>query len=140
MQYYYGDGNLLRALDEAEFWKHQEIEHTQVVKMTTPGLEANFVKLLDEYKEAASKAHGYLVKYVESAVRSGGNLTNEIKAEAEKLIVNCVRQSEKFVAILTEILNKSTAAKGSAASQTVINHIIREAQYFIGIDQLFTKQ
>jgi hypothetical protein len=32
MQFYYGDRNLLRVLDEIEFWKRQEAGHTVVIR------------------------------------------------------------------------------------------------------------
>jgi hypothetical protein len=36
MQFYYGQQMPLRILDEAEFWKHQEEEHTVVIRELTP--------------------------------------------------------------------------------------------------------
>lgn len=32
MQFYYGNQMPLRVLDECEFWKHQEEEHTVVIR------------------------------------------------------------------------------------------------------------
>lgn len=39
MQFYYGQHMPLRILDEAEFWKHQEEEHTVVIRELVTGLE-----------------------------------------------------------------------------------------------------
>lgn len=43
IQYYYGYKNLLRVLDEVEFWKRQETEHTVVIREIAPDLEARYV-------------------------------------------------------------------------------------------------
>ena len=50
MQYYYGEKNLLRALDEAEFWKHQEKEHAGLIPAVTQGLEPEYVQQLQQYE------------------------------------------------------------------------------------------
>lgn len=46
MQFYYGQQMPLRILDEAEFWKHQEEEHTVVISELVPDLEQPFVDAL----------------------------------------------------------------------------------------------
>lgn len=44
MQFYYDDKMPLHILDEGEFWKHQEAEHTQVITALTPNLEPHAPK------------------------------------------------------------------------------------------------
>lgn len=51
MRFFYGDKNILRALEEAQFWKHQESEHTDVIMEVVPDLEDEYVTKLEEYKE-----------------------------------------------------------------------------------------
>lgn len=46
MQYYYGNQMPLRVLDEAEFWKHQEEEHTIVIRELVRNLEQKYVEAL----------------------------------------------------------------------------------------------
>nr|WP_027417925.1 DUF2935 domain-containing protein [Aneurinibacillus terranovensis] len=42
MQFYYGDKMPLRILDEIEFWKQQEAEHTVVIRELVSNLEGEF--------------------------------------------------------------------------------------------------
>ena len=136
MQYYYGDKNVLRALDEAEFWKRQEIEHTSVIQLVTPNLEDRYVTGLNGFELQFSKMYAELVKYVESAVRSRGELTSGLYNEMAMAVKMSIQLSAEFVEYLNTMLGQSRSVQGNASSQTVINHIIRESQYFIGIDQL----
>jgi hypothetical protein len=46
MQFYYGQQMPLRILDEAEFWKHQEEEHTVVIRELVAGLESSYIEAL----------------------------------------------------------------------------------------------
>ena len=39
MRFYYGDKTPLRVLDEIEFWKQQESEHTVVILQIVDDLE-----------------------------------------------------------------------------------------------------
>jgi len=48
MQFYYGNQMPLRVLDEAEFWKHQEEEHTVVIRELVKDLEQKYVEALKE--------------------------------------------------------------------------------------------
>lgn len=136
MQFYYGKQNLLRALDEAEFWIHQQAEHTTVIQLVTPGLETEFAKRLKEFERDFNSTHSELIKYTESVVRSIGMFRNNLRVEMINLINQSILQSEQFNELLGKVLQKSEAVQKSTSSQIVINHIIRESQYFIGIDQL----
>jgi hypothetical protein len=136
MQFYYGAQNILRALDEAEFWKHQEAEHADLIPIVTPNLEEPYVKMLAQFGREMRKLNEETVKYVESIVRSEGAVSPELKAQMLELITLCVEQSKKFVDFLEELLISSRAVRANPSSVAVIHHIIRESQYFIGIAQL----
>ncbi|KAF1084483.1 hypothetical protein SPSYN_02261 [Sporotomaculum syntrophicum] len=43
-------------LDETEFWKRQEAEHTVVILQTVPNLKAHYVQLLQEWVDIAGQA------------------------------------------------------------------------------------
>ena len=49
MQFYYGNKMVHRVLDEAEFWKQQEAEHTVVIREVVPNLEQRFVRQLEQF-------------------------------------------------------------------------------------------
>jgi len=136
MQYYYGDKNLLRALDEAEFWMRQSAEHTDVIPAVTPNLEKDFSDMLKEFGGLFNNIHNNLVKCVESVVRSKGNPGAKLNGEITEWIEYSVKITEGFVTFLNDVLSASKAVKENATSQTVINHIIRESEYYAGIAQL----
>lgn len=136
MQFYYGEKNLLRALDEAEFWKHQEAEHTTVIQVATPNLEIIYVEKLKKFEKEFNITYGKLVRYIQSVIRSKGDIDRELKVQ----ILDCIRysicQSKHFIEFLEMMLGQSKAVQKNIIAQTVINHIVRESQYFIGIEQL----
>ena len=136
MQFYYGEQNILRALDEAEFWKHQEVEHAGLIPAVTPNLEAQYVQRLEEFGIELKNMNAEAVKYIASITRSKGRVSREVKMQMLNLIKRCVEQSKNFVEFMNGMLKNSHAVKESQISQTVIHHMIRESQYFIGIDQL----
>ena len=70
MQYYYGEQNILRALDEAEFWKHQEAEHTTVIIIAANGLEQQYVHQLNDFKLEFDRLYSMLVRSIESVTIS----------------------------------------------------------------------
>jgi len=136
VQFYYGVQNVLRALDEAEFWKHQEAEHAGLIPAVTPNLEHQYVKRLEQLGVELYHMNAEAVKYIESATRSRGMVNRGLKTQMLNLVSQCVEQSKVFVGLMEEMLQNSHAVRASQVSQTVIHHMIRESQYFIGIDQL----
>lgn len=136
MRFYYGEQNILRTLDEAEFWKHQETEHAAMVPVVTPGLEHRYIQKLEQFVSELSAMHAEVVKYAESATRSRGMVSRDMRARMFELVKKCIEQSEAFTEFLEEMLQNSNAVRSNQASQTVIHHQIRESKYFIGIDQL----
>jgi len=136
MQFYYGSQNILRALDECEFWKHQEAEHADLIPVVTPGLEPQYIQALEQFSIELSQMNSEAVKYVESVIRSKGAVSQELKMQMFDLVKRCVEQSERFVKFMGEILQNSQAVRSNQASKSVIHHMIRESQYFIGIAQL----
>ncbi len=133
MQYYYGDKTFLRVLDEAEFWKHQESEHTVVIRKIASGLEDKYVKQLQDWKLALSQAQATAVKYIEAVIRSGSYISPQLEQQIVQFINFCIRQSQDFIIFLNLISSKSTAIRDNPVATTVVDHIRRESEYFIGI-------
>ena len=136
MQYYYGEKNIVRALDEAEFWKHQEKEHAGLIPAVTPNLEPQYIQKLEQFGIALGFMNAEAVKYTASITRSRGAVPRELRVQMLDFIRLCVEQSQDFTALMTKMLEDSQAVRENQTSQTVIHHMIRESQYFIGIDQL----
>lgn len=131
MQYYYGDYMILRLLDEAEFWKRQEKEHTVVIRQITKDLEPKYVEALKKWEEAFAETEGKLVRMVEAIIRSKNVSPND--QGMIELIKFSAYQSNQFVAFLNDMVKNSKAVSNDIVAVTVINHIRRESEYFIGI-------
>ena len=138
MRFYYGEQNILRALDETEFWKQQESEHAGLIIKITPGLEPQYTAKLEQLGTELHLMNAEAVKYIESVIRSKGMLNKNIQAQIPVFLKKCVEQSKKFVGLMNEMLEHSHTVKENETSQTVIHHMIRESECYIGIVQLIT--
>ncbi|MBS4215317.1 DUF2935 domain-containing protein [Neobacillus rhizophilus] len=135
MQFYYGQQMPLRILDEAEFWKHQEEEHTVVIRELVRGLEPEFMDALKKWEAALAETHQQVVRYIETVIRSGANVTNELHQHVIQLVSYCLQESLSFIRLCEQIKNESAAVSGNPTAKVVLVHIIRESEYFTGIAQ-----
>ncbi|MBA2872501.1 tRNA U34 5-methylaminomethyl-2-thiouridine-forming methyltransferase MnmC [Anoxybacillus calidus] len=135
MQFYYGEQMPLRILDEAEFWKHQEEEHTVVIRELVAGLEEPFVEALKKWEEVLSATHQQVVRYIESVIRSSYYIPAQLYQQVLQLISYCLQQSLDFIKLCQQIKTESAAVSKNSTAKVVLNHIIRESEYFVGIAQ-----
>ncbi|WP_312469922.1 DUF2935 domain-containing protein [Neobacillus sp.] len=135
MQFYYGPQMPLRILDEAEFWKHQEEEHTVVIRELVTGLEPEFVDALKKWEQALGETHQQVVRFIESVIRSGSQVSDQLHQQVLQLVSYCLEQSEAFIQLCEQIKTLSVAVSSNPTAKVVLNHIIRESEYFIGIAQ-----
>lgn len=135
MQFYYGNQMPLRILDETEFWKHQEEEHTVVIRELVAGLEEPFVKALEEWEQVLADTHQTTVRFIESVIRSGNVVSPALQQEVMNLVRYSLDQSLQFIQFCQHLKTASVPIKQNPTAITVINHIIRESEYFIGIAQ-----
>ncbi|AMA72883.1 DUF2935 domain-containing protein [Aneurinibacillus thermoaerophilus] len=133
MQFYYGEKMPLRILDEGEFWKLQEAEHTQVIRALVPNLEPVFVQALQGWEQAFSQTQAAFVRYIERVVRLGHRVDSMVYNEIMQLVCCALGQSHQFVQLLNQLGTESSALKNNPTAITVLNHIRRESEYFIGI-------
>lgn len=133
MQFYYGPQMPLRILDEAEFWKHQEEEHTVVIRELLPDLENKYVDALKTWENALAETHQKIVQFIEALSRSGNYIPAVLYQEVLKLTEFCFKQSNDFIALCRQIKEQSKAVEGNPIAVAVLDHIIRESEYFIGI-------
>lgn len=133
MQFYYGPQMPLRILDEAEFWKHQEEEHTVVIRELVTGLETEYVEALLEWEKALSKTHQQVVSFIESVIRSGYYVPVQLYQQVLQLVTYCLEESERFIELCRQIKNESAVVAKNQTAVVVLDHIIRESEYFIGI-------
>ncbi|MDD4088770.1 MAG: DUF2935 domain-containing protein [Tissierellia bacterium] len=137
MRFFYGENNILRALEEAEFWKHQESEHTDVIMEVVPDLEDEYVQKLEEYKEIFNSTRARTVQYMESAVNCHNTLSPEMQQNIINIINLAIRQSQVFIDFLSMLLRDSEAVSNNPTAVVVLNHIRRESEYFVGIVTAF---
>lgn len=137
MRFCYGDKNTLRVLEEAEFWKRQEGEHTQVILEVATGLEENYVNQLKEFQEIFNSTEAIALQYIEMLINSKNVITPIMHHEIMQLINLTIQQSKSFVDFLGNMIRDSTAVKNNPIAIVVINHIRRESEYYIGIAKAF---
>lgn len=135
MQFYYGEKNLCRAIDETEFWKHQEAEHTTVIRQLVPNLEPRYVEELKQYEEQFHKAEETATQFTELLVRSRCAVSPALQQQIIQFIEFTLLQSQQWIMFLNQMLAESQAVSANPVAQVVIHHIIRESEYYIGIAQ-----
>lgn len=130
----YGPFLPVRILEEIRFWKEQEAEHTEVIQAIIPGLEEGFVKLLNEWKDVFTSTYEAADQLLQYGITSKEAACDpELIRETEKLLDASFRQSAEFIRQLYYILDQSKAAKSVPLAKTVLLHIIRESEYFLGV-------
>ncbi|WP_174614897.1 DUF2935 domain-containing protein [Virgibacillus ihumii] len=135
MQYYYGSQMPLRVLDEAEFWKMQESEHTVVMRELMPNLEQEYVDALKHWEEVLNTTHQHVKRFIESVVRSKNKVAPALYQQVLDLVSFCLQESVAFIQFCRQVKTESEAAANNQTAKVVINHIIDESEYFIGIAQ-----
>lgn len=133
MQFFYGEKMFCRVLDETEFWKRQESEHTVVIRNIVPGLEEEYVRQLQNWELALSQTQATAERYLEAVNRSGSCISPQLRRQILEFINCSICQSQEFVQFLNLISFRSAAVRDNPVALTVIDHIRRESEYFIGI-------
>lgn len=126
---------LLRVLDEVEFWKRQETEHTDVIRTFAPDLEAEFVEMLKQWKQAFADSEALAIRYIETLVRSGDHIPLAVSQVISSLVEHSLQQSQHFIDLLVRMETESQALKNPFFG-VVLEHIRRESEYFIGVAQV----
>ncbi len=135
MQFAYGDRMPLRILDEVQFWKLQEAEHTVVIRQMVPQLERTFVEALERWENALSQTHAQVERYIESLVRLGHRVSKELQEQIINLTSFSFQQSQSFISLLNQIEAGSAALESIPVAKVVLHHIRRESEYFLGVAQ-----
>lgn len=125
----------LRILDEAEFWKHQEKEHTVVIRELVSNLEAEYIEALKKWEAALGETHQKVISFIESVVRSSYYISTALQQQVMELVTFCLKQSLQFIELCRQIKTNSAAVSANPTAKVVLDHIIRESEYFVGIAQ-----
>ncbi|MFD1363300.1 DUF2935 domain-containing protein [Lentibacillus salinarum] len=135
MQFYYGSQMPLRVLDETEFWKQQEAEHTVVMRELVTNLEDKYVDALKRWEEELDASHQHVKRFVESVIRSHHHISPTLNQQVLDLVSFSLQESEAFIQFCRQVKSDSSAVSGNHTAKVVIDHIIDESEYFIGIAQ-----
>ncbi|ASK62127.1 hypothetical protein CFK37_08095 [Virgibacillus phasianinus] len=135
MQFYYGNQWPLRVLDEAEFWKEQEAEHTVVIRELLPDLEQEFVDGLNRWEDVLKTTKQHVTRFIESVIRSKNHISPQLSQQVLDLASFCLQESVAFIQFCRKIKTESKSVVGNPMAKTVMDHIIDESEYFIGIAQ-----
>lgn len=133
MLYIYGSMLPARILEEIRFWKQQEMEHTEVIKAIVPGLEAPYVRLLNDWAVVFGETEKAADQLLRQVLASTPPLSPQLIAQIEILLRVSLEQSNEFIRQLYMMKNSSNAVKQIPLADTVLLHIIRESEYFIDV-------
>ena len=140
MQFYFGHQMPLRILDEAEFWKKLEEEHTVVIRELLEDLEEEYVEALAQWEEAFSKTYQQVIRYIQSVNRSPYYVPTQLNHDVLQLVQHCLQESLGFIELCQQIKSDSEAVSKNPTAKVVLDHIIRESEYFVGIAQVLLYQ
>ncbi|MVO99771.1 Fe-Mn family superoxide dismutase [Paenibacillus lutrae] len=128
----YGSLMPLRILEEIRFWKEQEKEHTVVIRELVPDLEPAYVQALKEWEGVFAKTQHAAVQWIEWAIRTKNPVDPFLQRQLQQLIDVSTKQSVKFIELLQIIEKESKPVSANPVIKIVIEHIIRESEYFLG--------
>lgn len=133
MLFVYGSLMSMRILEEIRFWKTQEKEHTEVIRALIPNLESNYVKALKDWEVIFEKTEMASVRWIEWVSVTKRPTDPHLQRELNNIIQISVSQSKEFISLLYHIEHNSKAALSLPLAKVVIEHIIRESEYFLGV-------
>lgn len=139
MEFCYGDKNSVRILEEAQFWKRQEAEHTVVIREIVSNLESMYVSKLEELQRVFSQTEGTITQYMKRLRRTCYEITPELLEDILCLIEITLEQSEMFVNYLDMMTKQSQAVRSNPVNGIVVAHIIRESEYYIVIAKAYLR-
>ncbi|MFB9325752.1 Fe-Mn family superoxide dismutase [Paenibacillus aurantiacus] len=131
MLFVYGPYMPLRLLEEIQFWKTQEMEHTVVIREIAPNLEPPYVALLQAWEPVFARTAQMADKLLSSLVPQAADLPPACREQVDALLRVSAEQSKRFIEQLHRMVKESAAISASPVAVTVVHHIIRESDYFL---------
>lgn len=135
MLFVYGSLMSMRILEEIHFWKTQEKEHTEVIRALIPNLEPKYAKAMQEWEVIFEKTEMSSLQWIEWVSVTKRPTDPYLQQQLNEIIQVSVSQSKEFISLLLNMEHHSKAAQSSPLIKTVIEHIIRESEYFLGVIQ-----
>lgn len=122
----------VRVIEFIRHWKLQEKEHAAVILQAAPELEPQYVQLLQSWEPVFSHTAHYTNQWLDDWLPFPARLPAQVAESVESLIDAALQQSRTYVDQLTQ-LTERIASESTAITKTVINHAIRESNYYIGL-------
>lgn len=135
MLHIYGTLMPLRVLEEIRFWKMQEREHTIVIRELAPALEAPYVALMQQWEGTFGQTEAAAQQWIETLVRLPPPVSPYINGRIQELMQASIIESKEFIRQLFILMEQSAPIKANPVIKTVVMHIIRESEYFLGVLQ-----
>ncbi|KAB2953038.1 DUF2935 domain-containing protein [Heliorestis acidaminivorans] len=133
MWHHYGKGIYFRVLEEIIFWKRQEEEHTSVIQALAENrLESAFVQALNRYAREAKRLRKVAEQVLAQLESRGGQSDLHLISQTRWLIAQSSEQSKDFIAFLEDMKQQSRLGR-QHLFVVVVDHIIRESQYFLTV-------
>ncbi|UUZ82986.1 DUF2935 domain-containing protein [Paenibacillus sp. P26] len=135
MLYVYGSLMPLRPLEEIRFWKMQEKEHTVVIRELVPALEPPYAALLRQWEGVFARTEAAAQQWIEAVIRSSVPPNPYVLEHIDRLLQVSTLQSREWIRRLFLMNEQSAPVRSNPVVQTVVMHIIRESEYFLGVLQ-----
>jgi Fe-Mn family superoxide dismutase len=129
----YGPLMPLRILEEIRFWKMQEKEHTLVIRAIAPELEHEYIRLMEEWERVFVQTEMTAAQWIEFVIRSKIPPDDKVHSRIQELSAGSMQQSQQFIRQLLLLQEQSASIRNNTFVKTVIQHIIRESEYFLGV-------
>jgi Fe-Mn family superoxide dismutase len=133
MLFVYGTMMSLRILEEIHFWKTQEKEHTVVIRTLAPTLESEYAKALQEWEVVFEQTELAAQQWIEWTLRTQLPSDPYLNEQVTAILDSSKVQSIAFIQQLIHIEHNSIPIRTNPIVKIVLEHIIRESEYFLGV-------
>jgi len=111
-----------------------------VIRELVSDLEQKYVDELHEWEKEFAVAHQRVTRYIETVKRSGGHVSQALYQDVLQLVTFCLKQSEEFIDFCRTLKEESQPISTNPTAIVVLDHIIVESEYFIGVAQTILYQ
>jgi len=103
-------------------------------------LEQEYVNALKEWEKVLGETRHQVLRFIETVTRSANYIPAQLHQHVLKLTSYYLEQSLDFIKLCEQIKTESEAVKNNPTAKVVLDHIIRESEYFVGIAQALLYQ
>lgn len=125
----------LRIMEEVRFWKMREKENIAMLSELCTGIEPHFAQLLQAWADVLHKTGDAADRWIKSSLNESLAMHNlaQNQSDYNKMMRHAVKQSEDLTQHLHKLAAQSHTISNSPPIIVVVQHIIRESEYFLGV-------